>query len=124
MSLVVLFVIVFVGGPLVFRALTRGGPSPTAFRRLAIFTALCAATGLTLRYGFTHLWDQNLIVTGTGIAFIWGGWIGVLAYGAQALRRMDAWTAYAPLDRRGRGRRNNSAVVRIGKCQPFGGLRG
>ena len=101
MSLVVLFVIVFVDGPLAFRALTRGGPSPTAFRRLAIFTALCAATGLTLRYGFTHLWGQNLLVTGTGIAFIWGGWIGVLAYGAQALRRMDhglrmrRWTAEA-----------------------------
>ncbi|WP_298858616.1 hypothetical protein [uncultured Sulfitobacter sp.] len=101
MSLAVLFVIVFVGGPLAFRSLTRGGPSPKAFRRLAILMALCAATGLTLRYGFAHLWGQNLLVTGTGVAFIWGGWIGVLAYGAQALRLMDhglgmrRWTAVA-----------------------------
>lgn len=101
MSLAILFVIVFVGGPLAFRALTQGGPSPAAFRRLAIFTAVCAATGLTLRYGFASLWGQNLLVTGAGVVFIWGGWIGVLAYGAQALRRMDhgrrmrRWTAVA-----------------------------
>jgi hypothetical protein len=99
MSFAVLFVIIFVGGPLVFRALTRHGPSLVAFRRLAMFTALCAATGLTLRYGFAHLWGSNLLVTGGGVAFIWGGWIGVLAYGAQALRRTDGglgmrrWTA-------------------------------
>lgn len=99
MSYVVLFLIVFVGGPLAFRALTREGPSLRAFRRVALFAALCAATGLTLRYGFVDLWGRNLLVTGAGIAFIWGGWIGVLAYGAQALRRMDSgahmrrWTA-------------------------------
>lgn len=99
MSYAAVFLIVFVGGPLAFRALMLGGPAPTAFRRLAIFTALCAATGLTLRYGFTDLWGRNLLVTGAGVAFIWGGWIGVLAYGAQALRRMDngarmrRWTA-------------------------------
>ena len=99
MSYAILFVIVFVGGPLAFRALTHNGPSPVAFRRLAIFTALCAAVGLTMRYGLSQLWGQDLLVTGTGIAFVWGGWIGVLAYGAQALRRMDRglrmrrWTA-------------------------------
>lgn len=101
MSYFFLFVIVFIGGPFAFRALTQGGPSPTAFRRLAMFTALCAAIGLTMRYGFSGLWGQNLLVTGAGVAFIWGGWIGVLAYGAQALRRMDhglrmrRWTAVA-----------------------------
>jgi hypothetical protein len=99
MSYVVVFVIVFVGGPLAFRALTKGGPSPAAFKRLAMFTAICAAIGLTTRYGFADNWGSNLIVTGLGIAFVWGGWIGVLAYGAQALRRMDQglrmrrWTA-------------------------------
>jgi hypothetical protein len=99
MTYAALFVIVFLGGPLAFRALTQGGPSPVAFRRLALFTAFCAATGLTLRFGFAGLWGRNLLVTGSGLAFIWGGWIGVLAYGAQALRRMDGglrmrrWTA-------------------------------
>ncbi|MEP1768108.1 MAG: hypothetical protein ABJJ53_15895 [Sulfitobacter sp.] len=89
MSYAVLFLIFFAGGPLAFRALTQAGPSPEAFRRLAIFTAVCAATGLTLRYGMAGLWGRNLLVTGTGVAFIWGGWIGLLAYGAQALRRVD-----------------------------------
>lgn len=99
MSYIALFVIIFIGGPLCFRSLTRSGPSPAAFRRLALFTAICAATGLTLRYGFPALWGTNLLLTGAGITFIWGGWIGVLAYGAQALRRMDRglrmrrWTA-------------------------------
>ncbi|QUJ76401.1 hypothetical protein KDD17_16190 [Sulfitobacter albidus] len=99
MTYIVLFALVFIGGPLAFRALTASGPSPRAFRRLALFTALCAATGLTLRYGMAELWGQNLLVTGAGMAFIWGGWIGVLAYGAQALRRVDPglrmrrWTA-------------------------------
>lgn len=99
MSYVAVFLIVFVGGPLAFRALTHHGPTPAAFRRLALFTALCAAIGLTLRYGFANLWGRNLLVTGAGVTSIWGGWIGVLAYGAQALRRMDSgvrmrrWTA-------------------------------
>jgi hypothetical protein len=101
MSFSILFVIVFGLGPLAFRALTRDGPSPAAFRRLAMFTTLCATIGLTMRYGFADLWGRNLLVTGTGLAFIWGGWIGVLAYGTQALRRMDQglrmrrWTAVA-----------------------------
>lgn len=89
MTYFVLFAIVFFGGPLAFRALTAAGPSPEAFRRLALFTTLCAATGLTMRYGFSDLWGRNVLVTGSGIAFIWGGWIGLLAYGSQALRRMD-----------------------------------
>jgi len=99
MSYAVLFAIFFIGGPLAFRALTSGGPSPARFRRLALFTAVCAATGLSLRYGLADLWGHDLLVTGTGMAFVWGGWIGLLAYGAQALRGMDAgvamrrWTA-------------------------------
>jgi len=99
MNYAVLFVVVFIGGPLTLRGLTHSGPSPAAFRRLALFTALAAATGLTLRYGFANLWGDNLLVTGGGLAFIWGGWIGLLAYGTQALRQIDQgvrmrrWTA-------------------------------
>jgi len=113
MSYAALFVIVFIGGPLAFRALTRGGPSPEAFRRLALFTALVAATGLTLRYGFADLWGHNLLVTGGGLAFIWGGWIGVLAYGTQALRRRDQG---------GRMRRWTAALGAMGTTVPWFGL--
>jgi hypothetical protein len=113
MSYLIVFAIVFIGGPLTFRALTRNGPSPRAFRRLAMLTALSAATGLTLRYGFADLWGSDLLVTGTGIAFIWGGWIGVLAYGVQALRRMDT----------GLGMRRWSGVMgAVGTTVPWFGL--
>ncbi|MEQ6249331.1 hypothetical protein ABMC89_10615 [Sulfitobacter sp. HNIBRBA3233] len=99
MSYIIVFVLVFIGGPLAFRALTAAGPSPRAFRRLALFTAICAATGLVLRYAFAPVWGVNILVTGAAMVFIWGGWVGVLAYGAQALRRADRsvpmrrWTA-------------------------------
>ena len=72
MSYVALFVIVFVGGPLAFRALMRGVPSPAAFRRLALCTAICAGAGLSLRYGFADMWGRDLLLTGAGMAFIWG----------------------------------------------------
>ncbi|MCX7566540.1 hypothetical protein OS189_09330 [Sulfitobacter sp. F26169L] len=109
----ILFLMVFVGGPLAFRALTRGGPSPAAFRRLALFTALCAATGLTLRYGFADMWGRDVLVTGAGIAFIWGGWIGVLAYGAQAFRRIDNGLHM---------RRWTSVIGALGTTMPWFGL--
>lgn len=113
MSYLVVFLIIFVGGPMTFRGLTHGGPSPRAFRRLAMFTALSAAIGLTLRYGFSDLWGSNLVITGTGIAFIWGGWIGVLAYGAQALRRMDTGL---------RMRRWSAVMGAVGTTVPWFGL--
>ncbi|WP_299564628.1 hypothetical protein [uncultured Sulfitobacter sp.] len=113
MTYIALFVLAFVGGPVAFRSLTRAGPSRTAFRRLALFTALCAATGLTLRYGFADLWGLDYLLTGTGMLFIWGGWIGVLAYGAQALRRLD----------RGRAMRQWTAVMgAVGTTVPWFGL--
>jgi len=113
MSYVVLFIIVFVGGPLAFRALTRGGQSPAAFRRLALFTAICAVAGFTLRYGFADLWGRDLLLTGVGIAFVWCGWIGALAYGAQALRRMD---------RRAHMRRWTAVMGSVGTTIPWFGL--
>ena len=113
MSYVALFVIVFVGGPLAFRALMRGGPSPASFRRLALFTAICAVAGLSLRYGFADMWGRDLLLTGAGMAFIWGGWIGVLAYGAQALRRID---------RRAHMRRWTAVMGSVGTTMPWFGL--
>ena len=121
MSYAVLFVIVFVGGPLAFRALMRGVPSSAAFRQLALCTAICAGAGLSLRYGYADMWGRDPLMTGAAVAFIWGGWIGVLAYGAQADGPPDA---HAPLDRRDGICGNNDAVVRSGQCQPVGCLRG
>lgn len=99
MTLVLIFVIVFGLGPLIFRLLTRHTPSPAGTRWLAVFAFGCAAVALTIRYGFTRLWGADEMSTAAGIIFIWLGWIGVLAYGTQALRRavpgisMRRWTA-------------------------------
>ncbi len=113
MSHVILFILIFVGGPLAFHALTRAGHSARAFRRLALFTTLCAATGLMLRYGLADLWGRNLLVTGAAMVFIWGGWIGVLAYGARALRQMDQGL---------RMRRWTAVMGAIGTTAPWFGL--
>lgn len=89
MILALLFVVFFVGGPLAFRALTRRGPQVGSQRRLMIGTAVCAGTGLMLRYGFAGRWGQDIVLTVVSIALIWFAWIGVLAFGAQMLRRAD-----------------------------------
>lgn len=113
MSQALLFVLVFVGGPLAFRALSATGPSPRAFGRVALFTALCAATALALRYGLAELWGRNLLVTGAAMLFIWGGWIGAIAHGAQVLRRADPGL---PM------RRWTSVMGTVGTTMPWFGL--
>lgn len=99
MTIVVIFVIVFGLGPLIFRQLTRHAPAPKGMKWLAVFSFGCAAVALTIRYGFVRLWGADEISTAVGIMFIWLGWIGVIAFGTQALRRaapgvsMRRWTA-------------------------------
>ncbi len=99
MMLIVIFVIIFGVGPLIFRFLTRKAPSAKGARRLALFALVCAAIALTIRYGVARRWGADLFNTSLGIMFIWLGWIGVLAFGTQAIRRADPslamrrWTA-------------------------------
>lgn len=89
MTLAALFIVFFVGGPLAFRALTRGRPTVSRRRFVSIGTMLCAGAGLALRYGFIDLWGRNVALTVTSIALIWFAWIGVLAYGALMFRQVD-----------------------------------
>ena len=99
MTLTVIFLIFFVAGPFAFRLLTRADPpSVAALRRLVAMAAGCGLAAFALRYGLAAGWGVDLRVTLLGIALIWGAWIGVLAFGAQALRRahpgltMRRWT--------------------------------
>ncbi len=98
-ALVCVFVVFFVGGPLIFRGLTRNPPTARRLRRLVLLTAGFVAVGLIIRFGLPDLWGQNLWVTTGGIVLIWFGWIGVLAFVALALRQNDPsvkmrrWTA-------------------------------
>lgn len=96
--LVGIFVVFFVGGPLIFRALTRAAPSRSAVRALAVFAGVSALFGIGVRYGFSSLWGENTALTLVCLFAIWLAWIGILALGAQVLRarepglRMRRWT--------------------------------
>ncbi len=113
MILAALFVVFFVGGPLAFRSLTQGGTTPARQRALAIGTALVACSGLVMRYGFADLWGRNAVFTVISIALIWFAWIGVLAYGARALRQVDGGL---------RMRRWTGVIGAAGTTMPWFGL--
>lgn len=89
MILGALFCWVFVVGPLGFRMLTRRGHDVHRQWLLGVCTVGLALAGLGLRYGFAEVWGQYLGVTLGSIGLIWCAWIGLLAYGAQAMRRAD-----------------------------------
>lgn len=99
MTLIILFLLVFVAGPLTFRALTKKPPSISGTRFLAAFTFGCAACALAIRYGLAKSWGVDMLMAGVSLLLIWLGWIGVLAFGTQALRRAypgpstQRWTA-------------------------------
>lgn len=113
MILTALFLLFFVGGPLIFRSVTRVKPSRQGLRRLGFATAFLAAGGIGLRYGFPQRWGQDVWFTGAGILLIWFAWIGVLAFGAQTLRRNDGGL---------RMRRWTGVIGALGTTMPWFGL--
>ena len=113
MTLIAVFLIVFVGGPLMFRFQTMRAPSPAGSRFLVVFALACAVGALGLRYAEVSHWGGDPLVTAAGIVLIWFGWITVLAFGAQALRRADP----------GRAMRRLTAVLgAAGTTVPWFGL--
>jgi len=113
MMLAAAFLVFFVAGPLVFREVTRPDPSQTQLRVIASVTAVLALGGLAVRYGFAPQWGNDLILTCAGILLIWLAWIGVLAFGTQALRRADNGL---------RMRRLTGVVGALGTTVPWFGL--
>ena len=113
MTLALLFVVFFVAGPLSFRGLTQAPPEAARQKRLLIGTALCAGTGLAMRYGLAAHWGRDFLVTVSSITLIWFAWIGVLAYGAQALRQADPGRAM---------RRWTGVIGAAGTTMPWFGL--
>ena len=97
--LVVIFLMIFVAGPLAFFRLTRPAPSVRQFRLLAWITLSALALSLALRFGFMGHWGLDPALTWGSLGLIWVAWIGILALGAQRLRmadtsaRMRLWTA-------------------------------
>lgn len=89
MTLIAIFLMVFVAGPLIFRAMIRPPATPGMTRFLACCAFGCAAAALALRYGMAQRWGADMLMTGAGVLLIWLGWISVLAFGTQALRQAD-----------------------------------
>ena len=110
--LVAVFLLFFIGGPLIFRAVTLAKPSRLGLRALGLITAGCAVGGLGIRYGFEQ-WGQDVPLTLAGILLIWMAWIGVLAFGAQALRQADKGM---------RMRRWTGVIGALGTTMPWFGL--
>ncbi len=113
MILALLFVVFFVGGPLAFRLITKVVPTDKSQRMLGIATAILAGSGLALRYGLVDLWGRHIGMTVLSISLIWFAWIGVLAYGARALRQVDTGT---------RMRRWTGVIGAAGTTMPWFGL--
>lgn len=89
MMVTAIFLVFFVGGPMIFRAMTKAPPTTVSLRLLAILTISCAVAGLSLRYAFADGGGMSLWLTGLSVLLIWMAWIGVLAFAAQTLRRND-----------------------------------
>ncbi|HDZ82260.1 MAG TPA: hypothetical protein ENH56_13625 [Roseobacter sp.] len=92
MKLWLLFIAVFIGGPLIFRLLIRRPPSPRLARGLAVLALISAIIAMILRYGFAGQWGDDLAITVVGLFFIWLGWISVIAFAVQAIRHANPGT--------------------------------
>ena len=98
MTLAVIFLIIFIVGPFTFRRLTVAIPSREALRFLGGFVFATALGGLLLRFALESVWGRGVTATAASLTLLWFAWIGVLALGAQALRRsepslrMHKWT--------------------------------
>lgn len=90
MTLIALFLAIFVVGPLFFCILTARAATVTWSRKVALLAIGCAAVALMLRYGTPAHWGRDPLVTGLAIGMMWIGWISVLAFAVLALRRADS----------------------------------
>jgi hypothetical protein len=113
MTLVAIFLTVFVAGPLIFRFLTLPKATVTQSRRMAVLALICAIAALILRYGLpAHIAsDPSMILA--SVLLIWLGWISILAFGALALRRADPGLSM---------RRMSAVLGAAGTTNPWFGL--
>ena len=89
MTLIVIFLVIFVAGPMAFFSMIGGPSTPGRSRFLAWFAFACAALALMMRYGMADKWGADWFVTLAGMGLIWLGWISVLAFGVLAVRRAE-----------------------------------
>lgn len=98
-TLIVIFVMIFVAGPLAFFRLIRPAPSGRQFRLLAWIAFGALSLSLALRFGLLGRWGVDPALTWVIVGLIWVAWISILALVVQRLRmadssaRMRIWTA-------------------------------
>ncbi|MGJ8616428.1 MAG: hypothetical protein ACSHWS_06270 [Sulfitobacter sp.] len=112
-SLILIFLVFFIGGPLIFRVLTKDLPTLQRMKLLGMLTTGFAIAGLFIRFAMPGLWGQNLWITVAGVTLVWFAWIGVLAFAAMALRRNDPSAQM---------RRWSTIIGALGTTMPWFGL--
>ncbi len=89
MTLVLVFLIVFLIGPFLFKALIAVPPSLRAIRALGAVVLAAFLTAIGLRYGLLRYWNDSLWLLGAVALALWSAWIAVIAPVVQALRSAD-----------------------------------
>jgi len=84
-----LFVVVFVGGPLLFHLSLRLSRRFGGSLLLAVLVAICVMLAISLRAWAGPDWGVAQPLTLAGLAAIWGGWIALLAFCVFKLRAAD-----------------------------------
>ena len=113
MTLVLVFLIVFLIGPFLFKALIAVPPSLRAIRALAAMVLVTFLIALALRYGLLRYWSDSAWLLGVIALALWAAWIGAIALVVQALRRADPRPAM---------RRWSGVLGAVGTTVPWFGL--
>lgn len=113
MTLVLVFLIVFLIGPFLFKALIAVPPSLRAIRALGAVVLAAFLTAIGLRYGLLRFWSDSLWLLGAVALALWSAWIAVIALVVQALRRADPRPAM---------RRWSGVLGAVGTTVPWFGL--
>lgn len=113
MTLVLVFLIVFLIGPFLFKALITVPPSLRAIRTLGAVVLAAFLIVIGLRYGLLRFWSDSLWLLGAVPLALWSAWIAVIALVVQALRRADPRPAM---------RRWSGVLGAVGTTVPWFGL--
>jgi len=113
MTLVLVFLIVFLISPFLFKALIAMPPSLRAIRTLGAVVLAAFLTAIGLRYGLLRFWSDSLWLLGAVALALWSAWIAVIALVVQALRRADPRPAM---------RRWSGVLGAVGTTVPWFGL--